>query len=315
MAFASGAQVRMLGKAEQTFKTFPTGDFQLLPFVSCNLGLEQQMIEDNSISGTRDRSPPIYGLFQGQGDIVVPLDTRNIGFWLKHTMGAPATTGTGPYVHTYQSAAMAIPSMGIEIGHPDLAVPIYLQHSGIILDSMEVTFEPGSQANNVTFRCYQVDEVKALTSGGGTPTEAEFTRFNSFQGSISQGGSPLGAVTNARMTYANNLDAFAVVGSGGKYGGIVPQEASLTGSIAVRFENDALYDIASGTTPTTLELKYEIDANNSVVFTAPQVYLPKPKLPIRGPGGIEATYDFQASRKSDGTKMLTVALTNDVATY
>ena len=42
------------------------------------------------------------------------------------------------------------------------------------------------------------------------------------------------------------------------------------------------------------------------------LYLPKAKLAIEGPGGIQARFDFQGARKDDAASMLTVTLSNDI---
>jgi hypothetical protein len=48
-----------------------------------------------------------------------------------------------------------------------------------------------------------------------------------------------------------------------------------------------------------------------VVFTAHEVYLPKPKLAVAGPGGVQASFDFQGAWNETEDAMLKVTLTND----
>ena len=45
------------------------------------------------------------------------------------------------------------------------------------------------------------------------------------------------------------------------------------------------------------------------------MFLPKPKLPIQGPGGIQAAFQWQASRDPVGGHAMTVVLKNDVVSY
>ena len=75
-----------------------------------------------------------------------------------------------------------------------------------------------------------------------------------------------------------------------------------------------LIDTATNNTPIELEFGYVIDADHSLIFTAHEVYLPKPKLAVTGPGGVQASFNWQAAKPSVG-QMLTVALTNDVEDY
>jgi hypothetical protein len=42
------------------------------------------------------------------------------------------------------------------------------------------------------------------------------------------------------------------------------------------------------------------------------VYLPKPKLAVEGPGGVQASFDFRGARNDASGRMLTVTLTNNL---
>jgi hypothetical protein len=46
-----------------------------------------------------------------------------------------------------------------------------------------------------------------------------------------------------------------------------------------------------------------------------EVYLPKPKQLVTGPGGIHAAFAFQAAKDAALGKTMTAALVNDVTTY
>jgi hypothetical protein len=48
------------------------------------------------------------------------------------------------------------------------------------------------------------------------------------------------------------------------------------------------------------------------VLTAHEVYLPKPKLAVEGPGGVQASFDFPGAKNTAAGRMLTVTLTNDL---
>lgn len=88
--------------------------------------------------------------------------------------------------------------------------------------------------------------------------------------------------------------------------------ASLTGRIDVRFANTTLIDAATAGTPVDLEFAYTMDASRKVTFTCHEVYLPKPKLAVEGPGGIQASFDFQGAKNTAVGRMLTVTLINDL---
>jgi hypothetical protein len=73
--------------------------------------------------------------------------------------------------------------------------------------------------------------------------------------------------------------------------------AALTGWIDVRFADTMLIDLAAGGSPVDLEFAYTLSAQAKLVLTAHEVYLPKPRLAVEGPGGVQASFDFRGAQK------------------
>jgi hypothetical protein len=88
--------------------------------------------------------------------------------------------------------------------------------------------------------------------------------------------------------------------------------AALTGKVDMRFADTTLIDLAAGGTPVDLEFAYTLSAQAKLVLTAHEVYLPKPKLAVEGPGGVQASFDFRGAKNTTAGRMLTVTLTNDL---
>ncbi|MGK7870910.1 hypothetical protein [Falsiroseomonas sp. E2-1-a20] len=70
----------------------------------------------------------------------MPVDLINIGHWLRLLLGAPTTTGTTNYIHTFGSGAAWLPSNAMEIGYPD--VPSFAVCTGVRADTLERTSLP-----------------------------------------------------------------------------------------------------------------------------------------------------------------------------
>jgi hypothetical protein len=312
MARAYGANAQLLGKFESAYGTVPSGNFIKFPFVSSELGSEQGLIASDLLGQGRDPAQPIRDVIKVTGDVVVPVDARNFGHWLKALLGAPVTTGTDPYTHTYKSGASSLPSIALEVGMPD--IPAYFMNAGVRVNSAQLSFAR-SGAANATLNCIAQGEDRGGSSDGGTPTSAALTRFNQFQGSVKKDGTQLGNVTGAQLTYTNNLETIETIRADGKIDGADPTIAALTGTIDVRFADTALIDAATDNTPVELAFAYTIDADTHLIFTAHEVYLPKPKLAISGPGGVQASFNWQAAKNTTAGCMLTVELLNDVETY
>ncbi|MBK8909227.1 MAG: hypothetical protein IPM60_15505 [Rhodospirillales bacterium] len=292
MARSYGANATLLLKRETEYGTNPGGNFLRMPFNRCSLGSEQGLIDDPVLGYGRDPRSPLLDVINDDGDIVVPLDVRHLGLWLTGLLGDPATTGTGPYVHTFASGAASLPSFSAEVGLSQ--VPAYFLHTGVMLNSIALEFTR-SGAAAATINAIAQGETRNDTTQGGTPTTLAFNRISQFQGSIKRAGAAVANLTGGSLTYSNNLERIETIRNDGKIDGADPTIAALTGRIDVRYSDNTLIDLAAAGTPVDLEFAYTIDANNKVVFTCHEVYLPKPKLAVEGPGGVQASFDFQGA--------------------
>jgi len=311
MARATGSTAQLLAKFESEYGTAPSENFERLNFVTSDIGAEQPLEEDDVLGLGRKPAKPSRGLITDSGAIAVPVDLRDIGFWLKALLGAPQTTGDPDYTHTFTGGASSLPSFACEVGHPN--VPRYFLHTGCIAGSMQFNWAPSGRAT-ATVNVTAQGETDAATSGGGTPTTRSFDRFHQFQGSISQGGSPLGNITGAQLTIDNGLDPVRTIRSDGKIDGIDLGVCTVTGQITARFADMTLMTAATNDTAIDIALAYTIGATKSLTMTLAEVYLPRAKAPLQGPGGVQVTFNFRAATPDVG-EFLTVALKNDVASY
>ena len=101
--------------------------------------------------------------------------------------------------------------------------------------------------------------------------------------------------------------------------GVDPTTISVNGSIDVRFADTVLVDDAINNTAIELELAYKLaglDGNNfSLTWTFHEVYLPRPRIPVSGPGGVQASFNWQGVYDDALSKSVTVVLKNDVTSY
>jgi hypothetical protein len=164
MARSQGARAQLASAFELVYGTAPASGFAKLPFVSSSLGSEQGLIASDLLGQGRDPSEPIRDVINVDGDIVVPVDLRNFGHWLKLLFGDPTTTGTGPYTHSFESGGWDLPSMAVEIGMPE--VPYFGMCTGVRADSMTFRMQRSGPAN-ATLACVAQGEAKAAVSGAG----------------------------------------------------------------------------------------------------------------------------------------------------
>ncbi|MDB5461380.1 MAG: hypothetical protein JWO72_3121, partial [Caulobacteraceae bacterium] len=115
--------------------------------------------------------------------------------------------------------------------------------------------------------------------------------------------------------FSNGLDKVDAIRSDGRISGIDPGMITAGLGITTRFKDTAILDLATNGTPVEIVFTWKIAPGKSLTFKYHQVYLPKPKLPITGPGGVQAQFAGQAAEHPTLHKTLTVTLVNDVAAY
>ncbi|MBE0455680.1 MAG: hypothetical protein IBX58_18795, partial [Roseovarius sp.] len=212
MARAQGARAQMALAFETTYGTPPVGGFTRIPFASATLGAEQPLLNSELLGYGRDPLAPIKDAVTADGNVVVPIDAQGFGFWLKAAFGQPATTGTGPYTHEFQSGAWTLPSMSIETGMPE--VPRFAMYSGCVLDTLSWQMQR-SGLLTATASLVAQGETVAAASAAGTLAEIAPQRFGHFNGAITRNGQPLGNIISVEITYANNLDRVETIRSDG----------------------------------------------------------------------------------------------------
>ena len=313
MARAQGARAQMALAYESVYGTPPASGYFKMPFASATLGAEQPLLESELLGYGRDPLAPIKDALTSDGDVVVPIDAIGFGYWLKAAFGDPTTTGAeAPYTHEFRSGSWTLPSLAIEIGMPE--VPRFAMYAGCVVDQLSWQMTR-SGLLTASVSLIAQGETPAAATGAGTPTEITLQRFGHFNGSIKRDGVALGNVVSTQITYGNNLDRIETIRADGKIDGADPSMAMLSGSMEVRFADTTLMDQAINGTTCALEFAYTLPTGESLTFTAHSVYLPRPRVEIGGPQGVQATFDWQAAKDSIVGRMCTVTLMNGVEAY
>lgn len=314
MARAQGARAQFALGFETIYGTPPAAThFWRMPFVSSNLGADQPLLSSDLLGYGRDPLAPVKDAITAEGDVVVPVDMRFFGVWLKALFGDPTTTDDGGvYTHVFHSGGWTLPSFAAEIGMPE--VPHYAMNSGCVANSLQLSMAR-SGLITATVNIISQGEAKASTSAAGALNEMSLTRFGAFNGAVKRNGTLLGNLTSADLNYSNNLERIETIRDDGKIDGADPAQAALTGNMNVRFADSVLYDQATAGDPCEIEFSYTLSATAKLSIVAHAVYLPKPKISIEGPGGIQAGFAWQAAKAASPARMATVTLINDVPDY
>lgn len=427
MARAQGSRAQMALGFESVYGTPPpAGDFWRAPFATSGLGSEQPLVESELLGFGRDRLPPVRDAITVDGPVVVPVDMRYLGIWLKGLLGEPVTTGvtaasgqivfsgqpaanstiqlgrttlttftfvstaptgnqiqiganlaatlanavtalnasvvaqvaeatysvvggttlaiafdavgalgntfqmiastspasngvpSGPRLsggrsrHEFRSGLWDLPSLSAEIGLPE--VPYFAMVSGIMVNQMSFQMQRTGNVS-ATMDCIAQKEVVNTSSQVGTMTELEVTRFGSFTGEIRRNGALIGNIVSGQVTYSNQLDRIETIRDDGAIDGADPGLAQFSGTIETRFADTTLFDQAVSGGACELSFAYEINPTTLFSVTAHEVFLPKSRVPINGPAGVQVSFPWQGARDPVLGRSATFALINDMVGY
>lgn len=315
MARAQGARAQLAAGFEATYGTPPAaGKFWKMPFVSSTLGSDQPLLNSELLGYGRDPLPPVLDAVTADGDVVVPIDQRFLGVWLRALFGSPTTTGAAsPFTHEFRSGGYNLPSLSIEVGNPE--VPSYRMMKGVKANSINWTMQRSGLVTASVACIAQGEGAPVAASVAGTLKEMALARFGAFNGSIKRNGTDLGSVVSGTVTYTNNLEPVETIRPDGLIDGADEGQATLSGDVTVRFQDHTLLDLALNGTASEFTFAYDMGANAQFKIVAHAVYLPRPRISIPGPGGIQATFAWQAALDTTLGRMATVTLKNDVANY
>ena len=142
-ARARGTTSQLLGKAETTIGTAPSGNWARLPIYEYSLGRSRPLVADPIVSQGLGRAPaaPFYDESTFDGAVTFPLDTGNIDFWATLLFGAVVTTGTTLDTYTAGGTPTAA---SFEDGETSLAD--YWSHSGVHAKGFQLDFSPAGRA-------------------------------------------------------------------------------------------------------------------------------------------------------------------------
>lgn len=310
-----GSQTAVLIDFEQSYGVDP-GTFASVqvPFISEDLSGSRAQNQSEVINGRRDSSRPFQGNKDVQGSITVPLDKRYFGYWLKGFLGAPTTSGAGPFTHEFKVDNInCLPSMVIE--KQMLDIPRYFKYNGVKVSTLSISVG-GDGELQATFGLIGQQNADAAASMDGTPTTHTYEQFRQFDAVLNEAGVANGEFLELSIDMDNNLDPdIFAIGDGGTRGALPEGKLTIEGTANTLFDSMTLYDKAKAATATSLEVVFTRDTESlSIDFNEVELALKDPT--IEGPQGVVADFDYIAYFDTDaGDSAVVITLINDIASY
>lgn len=286
-----------------------------MPVNTFNLRSTRAKNTAQTITGTRNPVKPFDGNLRDSGEGVIPVDANAFAYWLKAMFGAPTTTGTGPYTHTFK-VGDNMPSEVMEISFSDGAIfNTYAKHNGCKIANFsmniggdgELTANIGIEAANETYSGTPYDS---------TPTVLSLDRFNNYQAVLVEDGATLQKVTEMDFSIDFGLDTeLYTIGDGGTRGAIPEGIMAVTGNITALFQDMNLLNKAINSTETSLVVTFT-SGTKSLEFALNEIQLERKTPGIEGPKGVKLSLPWTAYMDDHAAASVVVAtLINDVASY
>lgn len=306
----SGYKVKASIAKELDYGTPPANGWVDLLFTSIDIGSENTLEQNPSLGQGRDMQEPIQNPDDVRGQMGFVLDPRRVGILFAGLFGDPVSTDeTTHWQHVFKTGNESIPSYSIE---QDLGLANkFKMVSGLGIDAIDLSFARSGFATATIDVIGQKEVLNAVKQATGSSTLTD-TPFSNFKLGIKRDGVDMADVRSASLRFANNLETKEHIRKDGVIDGLGLSQSSITGNLTLRFTNMDMFELATNKTPITLEFAYEISETLKLVFNVHRVFLPKPKLPINGPAGIEASFAFEASIDPVEGCAMTVTLLNDI---
>ena len=322
---ARGYKTTCLVDYESSFGTAPsTPGGVILPINTFGLNISRNKNSAQTLTGRRDPVEPFDGNTEVTGDVVVPVDTRAFGYWLKLLLGAPTTTATddpenpgtdiAPYTHVFK-VGDTNPSGIVQCSY-GTGTESYGLFSGVKMSSMAMTVG-GDEELTATLSLAGRNAVYSTSDYNSSAELVTLHRLNNFQAALKKDGTTFATCTQVDFTIDNGLDTtIRTIGGEGMVYDIPEGIMSVTGTMTSLFTNLDLLTAAKNSTEMSLELTIATSASNSLTFKFAEVQLQYQGPTVDGPTGIMAEFPFVAYFANDaGNSVVTATLINDIASY
>lgn len=275
---------------ESTYGTTPaTPAFNTLRHTSCTLALSKNSSQSAEIRDDRQISDLRHGAKQVGGDIGFELSATTFDDLIEAVMG-------GTWATNVLKAGTTRRSFTFERYFADIAgidKPFH-RFTGCEINTMNLSVQPDARITGtigVIGQDMQTDTaiITGATYGAATTTAG----LDSFTGTLSEGGSQIGVVTEISLDINNGQSSRFVVGSEISARPSIGQSV-ITGQIGVFFENSDLLDKFINETESSISFTLPDAAGNSLTFLLPRVKYNGGQPDVSGPGDIILTMPFQA---------------------
>lgn len=320
-----GRTTTLQGQFATAFRTAPAAPAtQLLKFSEIDIGQDADLQDNPTINNQAlmDKRTEMDHVISGKGKHI--LCFNDIGWWLKLLLGAPVTSGTGPYTHVYTLSLDDRPDALLELSLTENdAAPSTRYHRflGMMLNAL--SWDVLEKDQSFETELMGAVEVKPfpVTPFDATPNARYATSRACTKGGEVYDGANLAATTLGRISKAsarifNDLEGFALADGQEGYGHIQVGQPMIEGSLSALFENNTLMDHALAHTSKAVKLlSKSADGAHSLKLECPNAEFDRPHIVVPTSKGLVADGIKWRAHHVDGAAAPTITLINAIANY
>ena len=301
MTIATGSRHNLAYVRETTFKTTPTSpSFTPIRHTGTTLGLSKDPTESEELREDRQIVSSRHGANSVAGDINFELSYGGLDELIEATL-------CGTWASNILKSGVIRRSFTVEDHYTDINT--FLRSTGCQFNTMSLSVAPNSMVTGsfgVIGSAFSTSgtAIASATYSSDTTTEP----FDSFSGSITEGGNGIAVVTALEVNIDNGMEPLYALGSKDTLEPSIGK-SSITGSITAYFENTTLIGKFINETSSSIEFTLTDPAGNDYIFELPNVKYNSGNPEVSGPGAVTVTLDFIALYNASDSSQIKITRT------
>ena len=303
MAIANGAQHSLHYVAETTYGTTPsTPAFSPLPHTGTTLAVTKDAIESETIKGDRQVDDFRHGNKSVSGEISSELEYGAFDDVLEAVL-------CGTWTTDILKAGVTRRSFSLQRKFGDLTTPEYHTYTGCEFNTMSLSVSPNAMVG-VTFGVVGKNLALATAEITGSTFAADVGNqpFDSFTGSITEGGVSIATVTSIEMSLENGIEPLFSVGSQTTNRPSIGR-SRLTGTLTTYFDSKTMYEKFLNETSSSIVLTLTDLDGNDYIIELPNVKYNTGQPDVAGEGAVTIAMDFVALYDSTDASQIVITRT------
>ena len=303
MTIADGSLHSLHYIAESTYGTTPsTPTWTPLPHTATTLGLDKETIESEKLRGDRFVEDVRHGNKSVGGDASGELEYSAFDDMLEAVLGGTWATNVLKVGSTRRSFTF-------ERKFPDIATPEWHRYTGCEINTLSLSVAPNAMVG-VTLGIIGQDTSIATAEVASSTYSADVGNlpFDSFTGSINEGGSSIAVVTALELTLENGLESKFAVGSALTNRPSIGK-SRVSGSLTTYFESKTLYEKFVNETASDIVFTLTDPDGNDLEVDITNVKYTTGRVDVSGTGSITVPMDFIGLYSSGDASNLVITRT------